>query len=128
MDFTESRRFHTFEEDRTTLIRGTLKDANDGAALSAVDVSSGTVSVRFRAYKMPPATDADYLIDGVMTKTDGANGIVTYYATFTSDYGQVACEVVLVDSAVTGQPTPTTYRERVFKKWMARVLPSVQPA
>lgn len=128
MEFTESRKYHTFTEDRTRKVRGTIKDADDGDPLTAVDVSAGTVSVRFRAYKLPAATDDDYLIDEVMTKTDGANGIVTVFATFTAAYPQVACEVILVDSAVVNANTPTGYREIEFKKWPAKVLPSVQPA
>lgn len=119
--------YSVFCEGRTTYVLLTLQESSDGGSTwSAKDVSASSLSVRFRAYKRPIVDGASgVIIDEAMTKVTAASGIVGYYVLFTTDYGQVECEVVVVDSAVTGQATKSTYREVLWRRWKAEVIPAV---
>lgn len=105
-----------------------------------VDLSAATAAVRLRVWKSPTLSRAiaDALVDVEMDiDSDGTGGNearVSVTATIVSGSGRVGpieCEVVIVDESVTGQPTPSTYRERVAKAWGsadgARLHPSIQP-
>ena len=122
--------YSTFVEGRTTYILDTLQESSDGGATwTARDVSSATVSVRFRAYKRPIVDGATgVLIDAAMTEVTAASGIVGYYARFDADYGQIECEIVVVDSSVADATTLTGYREVLWKRWKAEVISSVRAA
>ena len=123
---TQSQFYSEFRVDRTTRVRFQLKEEIDLAAPTVVDVSASTLKVYFRAEVQPPGSTA-LIIDLELTESDAANGKVQGDVTFVASYSQVLCTVVLVDEAVGSQPTPSTYKEREWKKWYAKVKDSTQP-
>jgi hypothetical protein len=125
MRVTRSR-YEEFLEGQTVYVLDTLEDSSDGATWAAKDVSSATLSVKFRAQTLPAGTgSSSWIIDQTMTKVDGAAGKVGAYVNFTADYGSVECMIVLVDSAVVNTKTTTGYRETIYKRWEATVRPCV---
>ena len=127
MKLTPSR-YDTFVEGRTTYVRLTLQATTDGGAThSAIDVSSASLSVHLRAFKRPPVDgSASYLVDVTMTKVTAASGIVGGYVEFGADYGQVECEVVLIDTGAVSTVTTSGYREQIIKRWLAEVVSAVR--
>lgn len=123
--------YDRFVEGRTVYILDTIEESSDGGATwAALNLTSSSLSVRFRAWKRPPVDGASgYIIDQPMTKVTAASGIVGYYATFEAEYGEVECEIVVVDSAVTATGVTTTgYRESLWKRWKAEVVSAVRYA
>jgi hypothetical protein len=120
--------YAVFVEARSTYVRFTLQDSTDGGSTwSALDVSSSSLSVAFRAFKLPPTDGvAGYLVNSTLTKVTAASGIVGGYVRFTADYGQVQCEVVVIDSGTADANTTSGYREVVYRRWVAEVVPAVK--
>lgn len=127
-------------EDRTKYVREALEEELTPGTWTARDISASTVKVYLRCWKAPTSdrTISDALLNELMTKeTDGTGGddaVVYVFATITSGAGRpgpLEFEIVLVDEAVTSQPTPSTYRERVLKTWGsadgARLHATIQP-
>lgn len=127
-------------EDRTKFIREKIEEELNPGTWTARDISASTVKIYLRCWKSPTSdrTISDALLNEQMTKeTDGTGGndAITYcYATITSGAGRVGpleFEIVLVDEAITSQPTPSTYREIPLKTWGsadgARLHATIQP-
>lgn len=121
-----------FAEDRATYLRIDVREAIDHAALANVDWSAGTLSLKLRAWQPPASgkTASDYVIDDAFTKASAY--VFEGHFTPTAVTGELELELVLIDSAVTSQPTPSTYRERVIElggllSWTTLVSPTVQP-
>lgn len=119
-------------EDRAFHFRGTIEEELDSGAWSGVDLSSASVSVVFRAWPPPTSgrTASDFVggTPATLSKVSGGStGKFDSYVTVTTDYAELIAEIVVVDSSVTSQPTPTTYREEVVARWEMRVAASVQP-
>lgn len=129
MKLTKTVNWGTFIVDRAKRLRFTVKQSIDGAALSVVDLSESTAKVYFRASTLPAdsLTASNYLVNSALTKSDGTNGLIDDRVTFTAAYGEVECELTLVDEAVAAATTPSGYREEVLKRWRAEVIASVQP-
>ena len=128
---TQSQFYTEFRVDRAERVRFQLKESIDLAAPTVVDVSASTTKVYFRAEVNPPGTSAYLGDDGsglgvLMTESDAANGKVQADVTFLAVYSQVECSVVIVDEATGSQPTPSTYLEREWKRWHAKIVASKQ--
>ena len=125
---TGQSRYETFVEGRTTYVRLTLQSTTDGGTTwSAIDVSASSLSVHLRAWKRPPVDgSASYLVDVTLAKITPASGIVGGYVEFGADYGQVECEVVLIDTGAASTVTTSGYREQIIKRWLAEVVSAVR--
>lgn len=121
-------RYETFVEGRTTYVRLTLQTTTDGGATwSAIDVSASSLSVHLRAWKRPPVDgSSSYIVDVTLTKITAASGIVGGYVEFAAEYGQVECEVVLIDTGAASSVTTSGYREQVIHRWLAEVVSAVR--
>lgn len=129
-----------WHEDRAKFVRRALEEELTPGTWTAIDISASTVKIYLRCWKAPTSsrTISDAILNDLMTKeSDGTGGneaVVYSYSTITSAAGRpgpLEFEIILVDEAVTSQPTPSTYRERVVTFWGsehgARLLPSIQP-
>lgn len=119
--------YTTFQAGATVYVEVTLEESSDGGATyTAKSVASSDITARFRALKRPTVpTSAGYIIDAAMTEVDAANGVVGYYATFSAAYGQVECQIVVVDAGTANATTTTGYRETLWKRWNAEVVEGV---
>jgi len=123
VELTKSQKYTVFEEDVTRYVYVTMQEFVGTAAATAIDTSASTTKVYFRA--MTHTTPTSVLTPVELTNVgDGTDGIVAGNVRFVLPYQQIECRIVLVDELVADAQTITTYKERVWKRWLARVDPS----